>query len=85
MLGDRDSGSRSTTVTRSQAQDLAALIPHSELRFLRSRNHILTADEPAWPVFLAEINRFLATDPTSPAVDVRDGSYDLGRPTSGLR
>ena len=46
-------------VPRAQAQDLAALIPNSELRFLHSRNHILTAHEPAWPVFLAEINRFL--------------------------
>lgn len=46
-------------VPRGQAQHLAALIPNSELRFLRSRNHILTADEPAWPTFLAEIDRFL--------------------------
>lgn len=49
-------------VPRSQAQDLAALIPNSELRFLESRNHILTATEPAWPVFLAEVDRFLATN-----------------------
>jgi pimeloyl-ACP methyl ester carboxylesterase len=48
-------------VPRSQAQDLAALIPNSELRFLQSSNHILTAHEPAWPVFLAEIDRFLST------------------------
>lgn len=46
-------------VPRSQAQELAALIPNSELRFLHSRNHILTAHEPAWPVFLTEIDRFL--------------------------
>ncbi len=46
-------------VPRTQAQELAALIPDSELRFLASRNHILTADEPAWPLFLAEIHRFL--------------------------
>lgn len=46
-------------VPKSQAQELAALIPGSELRFLHSRNHILTADEPAWPVFLAEVHRFL--------------------------
>lgn len=49
-------------VPATQAQELAALIPNSELCFLPSRNHILTADEPAWPVFLAEINRFLAAD-----------------------
>jgi pimeloyl-ACP methyl ester carboxylesterase/DNA-binding winged helix-turn-helix (wHTH) protein len=50
-------------VPRSQAQELAALIPDSELRFLESRNHILTAGEPAWPVFLAEVDRFLAVRP----------------------
>lgn len=47
---------------RSQAQELAALIPDCARRFLDSRNHILTADEPAWPVFLGEIERFLAVD-----------------------
>jgi pimeloyl-ACP methyl ester carboxylesterase len=47
-------------VPRSQAQELAALIPDSELRFLESGNHILTAGEPAWSVFLAEVDRFLA-------------------------
>lgn len=46
-------------VPRSQAQELAALIPDSSLRFLDSSNHILTADEPAWPVFLAEVDAFL--------------------------
>jgi pimeloyl-ACP methyl ester carboxylesterase/DNA-binding winged helix-turn-helix (wHTH) protein len=45
---------------RAQARELAALIPDSELRFLNSRNHILTAGEPAWPVFLTEVDRFLA-------------------------
>jgi pimeloyl-ACP methyl ester carboxylesterase/DNA-binding winged helix-turn-helix (wHTH) protein len=46
-------------VPRAQARELAALIPDSELRFLNSRNHILTACEPAWPVFLTEVDRFL--------------------------
>ncbi|MGH3761478.1 alpha/beta fold hydrolase [Actinophytocola sp.] len=46
-------------VPRTQAQELAALIPDSELLFLPSRNHILTADEPAWPRFLDETGRFL--------------------------
>lgn len=52
-------------VPRSQAQDLAALIPDSELRFLHGRNHILTADEPAWPEFLTELERFLRADVTT--------------------
>ena len=46
-------------VPRAQARELAALIPDSELRFLNSRNHILTAHEQAWPVFLTEVDRFL--------------------------
>ena len=44
----------------SSARELAALIPDSQFVSLPSRNHILT-DEPAWPVFLAEIDRFLAS------------------------
>ncbi|WP_436495350.1 alpha/beta fold hydrolase [Actinokineospora sp. HUAS TT18] len=46
-------------VPRSQAQELAGLIPNSELRFLDSRNHILMATDPAWPTFLTEVSRFL--------------------------
>jgi pimeloyl-ACP methyl ester carboxylesterase/DNA-binding winged helix-turn-helix (wHTH) protein len=53
-------------VPRAQAQELAALIPDSELVFLPSRNHILTAGEPAWPLFLTEIDRFLAAGPAQP-------------------
>lgn len=41
-------------------EELAALIPHSRLVGLHSKNHLLTADEPAWQVFLDEVNRFLA-------------------------
>lgn len=46
-------------VPRSQARELAGLLPRSRLVMLSSRNHILTADEPAWPVFLAELRAFL--------------------------
>jgi len=42
------------------AEELAALIPDSRLVALNSNNHLLTATEPAWPVFLAEVERFLA-------------------------
>jgi pimeloyl-ACP methyl ester carboxylesterase len=49
-----------TRVPQSQARELASLIPSSRLVMLNSRNHILTADEPAWPVFLDEVDRFLA-------------------------
>lgn len=46
-------------VPESQARELATLIPDSRLAFLDSRNHILTAAEPAWPAMLAEVDRFL--------------------------
>lgn len=42
------------------ARELAALVPGSRLVPLDSRNHILRADEPAWPRFLAEVDAFLA-------------------------
>ncbi|WP_406175776.1 alpha/beta fold hydrolase [Streptomyces sp. NBC_00996] len=44
----------------SQASELAALIPDSRLVVLKSRNHLLTAFEPAWDEFLAHIDAFLA-------------------------
>lgn len=47
-------------VPEAQARELAALIPNSRLVLLDSRNHILTENEPAWPIFLAEIDRFLS-------------------------
>jgi pimeloyl-ACP methyl ester carboxylesterase len=47
-------------VPESQARELAALIPGSRLVLLGSRNHILMADEPAWPVFVDEVENFLA-------------------------
>jgi hypothetical protein len=36
------------------------LIPDSRLVALDSNNHLLTAAEPAWQVFLTEVERFLA-------------------------
>ena len=47
-------------VPRRQAHELAAQIPGSTLRLLDSGNHLLTAGEPAWQVFLQELNGFLA-------------------------
>ena len=48
-------------VPQSQARELAALIPDSRLVLLNSRSHILTESEPAWPVFLDEVERFLGS------------------------
>ncbi len=47
-------------VPASQASELAALIPDSRLVLLESRNHLLTAYEPAWAEFLSHIDEFLA-------------------------
>ncbi|AEV75540.1 DNA-binding protein with winged-HTH domain [Mycolicibacterium rhodesiae NBB3] len=41
-------------------EELASLIPDSRLVALSSNNHLLTAGEPAWQVFRAEIDAFLA-------------------------
>ena len=43
-----------------QGRLMSALIPDSRFVALESRNHILLADEPAWPVFLREVEAFLA-------------------------
>ncbi|GAA1705357.1 alpha/beta fold hydrolase [Microbacterium sediminicola] len=47
-------------VPLSQAAELATSIPDSRLVVLDSPNHLLRADEPAWPSFLAHIDDFLA-------------------------
>lgn len=41
-------------------EELAGLIPDSRLVALDSKNHLLTADEPAWQVFREEVAGFLA-------------------------
>ena len=43
-----------------QGRLAASLIPGSRFVALESCNHILLADEPAWPVFLREVESFLA-------------------------
>lgn len=39
---------------------LASLIPSAQFVPLEGRNHILLADERAWPVFLSKLHAFLA-------------------------
>ena len=41
---------------------LAAGIPGARLVTLESNNHVLLADEPAWPVFRREVTEFVAAD-----------------------
>lgn len=50
---------RDVRVPVDQAMELAALIPGSRLVFLDSPSHLLTEHEPAWPEFLAHLDRFL--------------------------
>jgi pimeloyl-ACP methyl ester carboxylesterase/DNA-binding SARP family transcriptional activator len=46
-----------------QSRLLAAQIPGSRLIPLDSANHLLPAQDPAWPLFLAELDAFLAPIP----------------------
>ncbi len=46
-------------VPSSAARELATLIPGSRFVLLPGRNHLLRRDEPAWPQFLSELDRFL--------------------------
>jgi pimeloyl-ACP methyl ester carboxylesterase/DNA-binding CsgD family transcriptional regulator len=48
---------------------LAADIPDARLVMLDSRNHVLLADEPAWPVFRREVADFIEPDRVSVPVD----------------
>lgn len=52
----------------AEARTLAAGIPGARLVALESRNHIVLADEPAWPEFIREVTEFMAPDRTSPPV-----------------
>ncbi len=45
-----------------RGRELAAGIRGARLVGLESNNHIVLADEPAWPVFLRELTAFLAPD-----------------------
>ena len=49
----------------AHSRTLAAGIRGARLVALPSDNHIVLADEPAWPVFLREVTQFLAADQTA--------------------
>ena len=57
VLHARDDG----MVPFDEGRRLASQIPGARFVTLEGRNHILLADEPAWPQFLAEVRAFLAT------------------------
>jgi DNA-binding CsgD family transcriptional regulator len=53
------------------ARHLTTNIPGARLVPMDSGNHILLADEPAWPAFVAEVRDFLADDRKVSSVPVR--------------
>jgi pimeloyl-ACP methyl ester carboxylesterase len=57
---------------------LAAQIPDARLVLVPSRNHILLADEPAWPMFRDELTAFLAEDrPDVPTSHLSDREREI--------
>ncbi|HEY5788499.1 MAG TPA: alpha/beta fold hydrolase [Microlunatus sp.] len=62
-----------------ECRALATGIRGARLVALESNNHILLADEPAWPVFLRELTAFLSPDRVllAPAVSNGGSSADL--------
>jgi pimeloyl-ACP methyl ester carboxylesterase/DNA-binding CsgD family transcriptional regulator len=60
---------------------LAATIPGARFVTLESNNHIVLGDEVAWPVFVREVEAFLAPDrTTAPATGSATGSADALSP-----
>lgn len=53
------------------ARHLTTNIPGARLVPMDSGNHILLADEPAWPTFVAEVRDFLADDRRAPSASAR--------------
>jgi pimeloyl-ACP methyl ester carboxylesterase/DNA-binding winged helix-turn-helix (wHTH) protein len=53
---------RDRRVPLEQGQLFADLIPQASFAPLESHNHILLGDEPAWKVFVDEVERFISVD-----------------------
>ena len=49
-------------VSFEEGRHLASAIPNAHFVPLESDNHIVLEDEPAWPVFVHEVEKFLAAD-----------------------
>jgi pimeloyl-ACP methyl ester carboxylesterase/DNA-binding CsgD family transcriptional regulator len=56
---------------------LASTIPGARLVVLESSNHIILGDEPAWQVFVDEVDSFLATDRGPSAVATGGAAAEL--------
>jgi len=74
---------RDAVVPIEEGRLLASLIPDSRFVQLDSENHLLLADEPAWPRLFAEVQSFLA-EPDCAAPAPRD-SLPLGELTARER
>jgi DNA-binding CsgD family transcriptional regulator len=55
-------GDEDARIPFEEGRILASLIPGARFVGLKSRNHILLRDEPAWPRFLEELDAFLPDD-----------------------
>jgi DNA-binding NarL/FixJ family response regulator len=60
---------RDQIVPYEEGQLMAALIPGAEFVTLDSANHVILADEPAWPQLVAALRRFL---PAPEPIDAND-------------
>jgi pimeloyl-ACP methyl ester carboxylesterase/DNA-binding CsgD family transcriptional regulator len=70
------------TVSFAEGRLIAAMIPDASLVALDSRNHILLADDPAWPVFVREVAAFLAPDrEMAPDGETAEGEFEFDRLT----
>jgi pimeloyl-ACP methyl ester carboxylesterase/DNA-binding CsgD family transcriptional regulator len=70
-------GDRATTF--DNAVTVAGQVAGSRLVALDSRNHILLADDPAWPIFVDEVRQFLEPERRAFAAEGRDASADLAQ------
>jgi DNA-binding NarL/FixJ family response regulator len=62
------------------ARDMAAGIRGARLVGLESSNHIVLADEPAWPAFLSEVAAFIEPDRRHTSEVIADGVATLVSP-----
>jgi pimeloyl-ACP methyl ester carboxylesterase/DNA-binding CsgD family transcriptional regulator len=65
-------GRGDVNVPFDEASDMAARIPGARLVPLETRNHVLLPDDPAWAVFLREVQAFLDEPRTDPAASTAD-------------
>jgi pimeloyl-ACP methyl ester carboxylesterase/DNA-binding CsgD family transcriptional regulator len=68
-----------------QGRRLAALIPHARFVPLEGSNHVLLANEPAWPRFLDAVDAFMrASAVAGPKEPIAEGEPGVIGPLHGL-